>query len=375
MQVPALLDGHQRFSQQTGAEVGHNDRHRGKARRDCSECQRISEPQIERGRQPKLFPHSHGQHAAVHEHGSAVRGGRRKNLLHALIVQSEAVHGRKKANAAQAELAKRARKPGYDVAGRGIEHEEPDETGRVPLDRRRDRFLIAGNARDDCRACDSVPIEFRNPAIGQVFRSPRVLPSEPMRDRSGAACVGQVSQPRAQQLEEPAGKKVAMSVARPHGEKPIIIGLVSDTHGLLRDGLLDALAGASQILHAGDVGGRSVLDALGAIAPVQAVYGNVDPLDGRLPQRLTIEAGGLSIHVSHGDELGRPTPAKLLSSYSADILVYGHTHQALIERHGRRLVVNPGAAGPRRFDLKPSVARLTIDHGHAEIELVWLADV
>jgi hypothetical protein len=153
---------------------------------------------------------------------------------------------------------------------------------------------------------------------------------------------------------------------------PIIIGLVSDTHGLLRDGLFDALAGVSQILHAGDVGGLSVLDALGAIAPVQAVYGNVDPLDGLLPQRLALEAGGMSIHVSHGHELGRPTPAKLRSSYSGDILVYGHTHQALIERDGRRLVVNPGAAGPRRFDLKPSIARLTIDRGVAEVELVWL---
>jgi putative phosphoesterase len=141
----------------------------------------------------------------------------------------------------------------------------------------------------------------------------------------------------------------------------------------VREGLFDALAGVSKILHAGDVGGRAVLDALGGIAPVQAVYGNVDPLDGRLPQRLALEAGGMSIHVSHGHELGRPTPAKLLASYSADILVYGHTHQALIERGGGRLVVNPGAAGPRRFDLKPSVARLTIGHGLAEIELVWLS--
>ena len=154
---------------------------------------------------------------------------------------------------------------------------------------------------------------------------------------------------------------------------PIIIGLVSDTHGLLRDGLFDALAGVSRILHAGDVGGQSVLDALGAIAPVQAVYGNVDPLDGRLTQRLALEAGGMSIHVSHGHELGRPTPAKLLSAYSADVLVYGHTHQALVERDGHRLIVNPGAAGPRRFDLQPSIARLTIDRGHAEIELVWLS--
>jgi putative phosphoesterase len=164
---------------------------------------------------------------------------------------------------------------------------------------------------------------------------------------------------------------MAMRVAHPH-EKAIIIGLVSDTHGLVRDSLFDALAGVSQILHAGDVGGRSILDALRAIAPVQAVCGNVDPIDGRLPDELTLVVGGRSIHVSHGHELGSPTPAKLLSSYSADILIYGHTHKALVERDGHRMVVNPGAAGPGRFDLKPSVAKLTILDGRADVELVWL---
>jgi putative phosphoesterase len=163
-----------------------------------------------------------------------------------------------------------------------------------------------------------------------------------------------------------------MSIAGEHRRTPIVVGLVSDTHGLLRDGLFVALAGVSQIFHAGDVGGRAVLDALGAIAPVQAVYGNVDPLDGRLPPHIVAEIGGVSIHISHGHELGRPTPAKLLAAYAGDVLVYGHTHKALIEREGERLVVNPGAAGPRRFDLKPSIARLTIDAGRAEAELVWL---
>jgi uncharacterized protein len=110
----------------------------------------------------------------------------------------------------------------------------------------------------------------------------------------------------------------------------IIIGLVSDTHGLVRDGLFQALAGVSQILHAGDVGGREVLDALSAIAPVEAVYGNVDPIDGRLPQHVHLDRGGLAIHVSHGHELGMPTPQRLLMRYSAEILVYGQTHKALV---------------------------------------------
>ena len=148
------------------------------------------------------------------------------------------------------------------------------------------------------------------------------------------------------------------------------IGLVSDTHGLVRDSLFAALEGVSHILHAGDVGSRSVLDALSAIAPVEAVYGNVDPLDGLLPQHVHVEHGGVSIHVSHGHELGIPSPHSLLARYDADVLVYGHTHKALVYRDGTRLVVNPGAAGPRRFDVKPSVARLTISGGRADVEIV-----
>jgi hypothetical protein len=175
-----------------------------------------------------------------------------------------------------------------------------------------------------------------------------------------------------QQMEKAARKEMAMSVADTHRAKPIIIGLVSDTHGLIRDGLFGALAGVSQILHAGDVGGRAVLSALETIAPVLAVYGNVDPIDGLLPQEIATDAGGLSIHVSHGHEVGSPTPGKLLSRYSADILVFGHTHRAVVERHGERLVVNPGAAGPRRFDVTPSVAILQITDGRAEVAIIKL---
>ena len=87
---------------------------------------------------------------------------------------------------------------------------------------------------------------------------------------------------------------------------------------------------------------------------------------------LAREIGGVAIHVSHGHELGMPTPQRLLARYSADVIVYGHTHRALITRADGRLVVNPGAAGPRRFDLKPSVARLTIAGGSATVEVVPL---
>lgn len=154
----------------------------------------------------------------------------------------------------------------------------------------------------------------------------------------------------------------------------IIIGLVSDTHGLVRPSLAAALDGVSLILHAGDVGGESVLRALKAIAPVRAVLGNVDPPGPPLESRITMEAGGLSIHVSHGHELGSPAPDKLLSRYRADVIVFGHTHKPVVHREGTRLVVNPGAAGPRRFNLKPSIGRLTIAGGEARAEIVALAE-
>ena len=151
------------------------------------------------------------------------------------------------------------------------------------------------------------------------------------------------------------------------------IGLISDTHGMVRADVHRALAGVELILHAGDVGGDDVLDELALIAPVVAVYGNTDaPIDPRLSAAIDRTIGGVSIHVSHGHELGSPTPAKLLERYAADVVVYGHTHQQLVTRADGRLVVNPGAAGARRFKLEPSVARLTIAEGTAEVELVPL---
>jgi uncharacterized protein len=154
-----------------------------------------------------------------------------------------------------------------------------------------------------------------------------------------------------------------------------VIGLISDTHGLLRYGVHHALAGVELILHAGDVGGPEILDELVTIAPLLAVHGNTDPAGvPGLEREVTVAVGGITVHVSHGHELGSPTPAALLAAYPQDVLVYGHTHKALVERHGSRLVVNPGAAGPRRFHLRPSVARLTIANGTAEVEIVGLED-
>jgi putative phosphoesterase len=157
----------------------------------------------------------------------------------------------------------------------------------------------------------------------------------------------------------------------PNSSDAITLGLISDTHGLLRPAVHDALKGVSLILHAGDVGGSEILDELRLIAPVHAVYGNTDPAgDPDLSQEIVVPIGDIEIHVSHGHELGSPTPEKLLSSYPQDVIVYGHTHRQMITHADGRLVVNPGAAGPRRFNLTASVARLTVTGNKAEVEIV-----
>jgi len=153
-----------------------------------------------------------------------------------------------------------------------------------------------------------------------------------------------------------------------------VIGLISDTHGLVRPDVHTALAGVELILHAGDVGGDDILAELSIIAPVRAVHGNTDPPDDpNLPASIDTSIGGVSIHVSHGHEVGSPTPKLLLEHYAAGVILYGHTHKQLVTNASGRWVVNPGAAGPRRFNLKPSVGLLTIRSGKVAIEIVELA--
>ena len=147
----------------------------------------------------------------------------------------------------------------------------------------------------------------------------------------------------------------------------MLLGIIADTHGLMRIEALRALEGVDMILHAGDVGRRAVLDALAAIAPVHAVCGNVDLPDGTLPAAIDRELEGVRVHVSHGHELGSPTPERLTARYDADVIVYGHTHRALVRQIGTTLVINPGAAGPARFDMKPSVAHLRLPDREAHI--------
>lgn len=154
---------------------------------------------------------------------------------------------------------------------------------------------------------------------------------------------------------------------------PLVLGVIADTHGLVRPEVHEALKGVYLILHAGDVGGDEVLDELNLIAPVAAVFGNTDPPgQPRLVERIDRTIEGVRIHVSHGHELGIPRPDKLLETYDADVVIYGHTHVSLVNRVNGRLLLNPGAAGPRRFDARPSVARLTLSNGIAAVDVIEL---
>lgn len=152
------------------------------------------------------------------------------------------------------------------------------------------------------------------------------------------------------------------------------VGLISDTHNMLRPQVFDVFKSVEVILHAGDVGDDDILDELAAIAPVYAVRGNTDRYDDpRLPESRSLEISGVRIHISHGHEVGAK-PITLMAAYGddADVILYGHTHRELITESEGKLIVNPGAAGARRFDLMPCVAIMTIDSGKPSIELVRL---
>ena len=145
------------------------------------------------------------------------------------------------------------------------------------------------------------------------------------------------------------------------------VGVIADTHGLLRPEIFDVFKQVDHILHGGDVGGPEILIELEAIAPVTAVYGNVDPpeIRARLLQVAALELDGFDIVVTHGDQFSHPTPAKLHDAFPrAEIIVYGHTHRPLLELVDRTVtVMNPGGAGRARFDLKPTVGIMELEPG------------
>lgn len=145
------------------------------------------------------------------------------------------------------------------------------------------------------------------------------------------------------------------------------LGVISDTHGLLRPEVFDAFAQVDHILHAGDIGSLELLAELEAVAPVTAVYGNTDGfhLRNRVPRVARVELDGFDIVVTHGDQFGSPTPEKLNAAFpEAQILVYGHTHRPLLTIVDVVVtVMNPGSAGPRRFTIPPSVGILELEAG------------
>ena len=150
----------------------------------------------------------------------------------------------------------------------------------------------------------------------------------------------------------------------------MIVGLISDTHGLLRPQVLEALRGCELILHAGDIGGGAILEQLAAIAPVQAVRGNND-LEGpeaEQPETRLVETGGRRLYLIHDLRELRIDPA----AERIDAVISGHSHRPKIETRQGVLYVNPGSAGPRRFSLPIVLARLRIEGDQMTAEGVTL---
>ena len=150
----------------------------------------------------------------------------------------------------------------------------------------------------------------------------------------------------------------------------VILGVISDTHGLLRPEAVEALHGSDLILHAGDVGAPEILEALVEIAPVTAIRGNVDTeLWARaLPKTEVVEAGGVFIYMLH--DLSQLDLK--LGTAGFRVVVYGHSHRPTIEEKNGVLYFNPGSAGPRRFNLPVSLGKLLIREREARAELIEL---
>ncbi len=147
------------------------------------------------------------------------------------------------------------------------------------------------------------------------------------------------------------------------------IGLIADTHGLLRAEALTALQGCDQILHAGDIGPPYILDALRAIAPLHVVRGNNDqaPWCAELPDYLQLHLGGITLYLTHrAQDLPAPLPAGIA------VVVTGHSHKPEVRHVDGVLHINPGSTGPRRFRLPISLALLHIDGRQVEAELIEL---
>jgi putative phosphoesterase len=149
-----------------------------------------------------------------------------------------------------------------------------------------------------------------------------------------------------------------------------IIGIISDTHGVIRSEAIAALQGSNLIIHAGDIGSRHVLEALRAIAPVVAVRGNNDtePWAEAIPTTRVIKIAGVQIYLLHDvHDLSLDPAAKCFHA-----VVSGHSHRPSIAKRNEVLFINPGSAGPRRFNLPVSVARLHVHNQALQARLIEL---
>ncbi|HZS45937.1 MAG TPA: metallophosphoesterase family protein [Blastocatellia bacterium] len=149
-----------------------------------------------------------------------------------------------------------------------------------------------------------------------------------------------------------------------------LVGIISDTHGLLRPEAVKALSGSDLILHAGDIGKPEILKSLKAIAPVRAIRGNNDTDDWAKPlgDEKVVKIGALSIYMIHNLKEMKINP----SDKGYDVVVSGHSHKPYVEERDGVLFVNPGSAGPRRFKLPISVALLTITGSKCSAKLIDL---
>lgn len=145
------------------------------------------------------------------------------------------------------------------------------------------------------------------------------------------------------------------------------LGVISDTHGLLRPQVFEIFTEVDHIIHAGDIGPADLLTELEALAPVTAVYGNTDGWDlrARLPEVVETRIEGFDFLVIHGHQFGSPTPEGLHDAYpQAEVIIFGHTHRPLLTTVDLVVtVMNPGGAGQRRFNLRPSVGILELEAG------------
>jgi putative phosphoesterase len=153
-------------------------------------------------------------------------------------------------------------------------------------------------------------------------------------------------------------------------QKATTLGVISDTHGLLRPEAIEALRGSGRILHAGDIGNPEILKALARIAPVTAICGNIDTGQwaSALPETEVLEIEGISIYMLH--DLSKIDLKPEAAGFK--VVISGHSHQPKIEEKNGVLYFNAGSAGPRRFKLPVSVGRLAVEAGKVRAELLEL---